>query len=82
MDSEKKFPRYTNVLPVEFGNMRCPNCQAYPNQNKAPFTVRNIIFGWTCPECECELMGLYSLFLVMDTEKADRLAAAAFQGGP
>ena len=80
MDLPEKFPRYTNVLPVEL-IARCPNCGEVPidAENRAPFTVRNIIFGWNCPECEGYLEGLYSLFLAMDTEKASRLVDAAFK---
>ena len=58
--------KHTNVLSVEFEYMRCPNCGKPTDRQRAPFGVRNILFGWNCPHCECVLHGLYSLFVIQD----------------
>ena len=79
MPSSKKFHRHTNTLSVELSYMRCPNCGKPTDRQKAPFTVRNIFFGWNCPECECVLQGLYELLLLNDPAAVTRLWDAIFK---
>ena len=71
--------KHTNVFSVEFEYMRCPNCGKPTDRNKAPFTVRNILFGWNCPECECVLHGLYELLVLSDPDAVKRLWDAVFR---